>query len=168
MNAAGDLGQRLDHFRDYLRLLARLQMPVRLRGKLDPSDLVQDTLLKAYRSFDQFQGETTEELAGWLRQILARNLANAVRNLGRVAPFNVALEMSLEAAIDDSSRRLENWLASTQASPASWPNAMKGSSPWRAASTPCLTISVRPCCSNTMRACRWRRLPANWICREPR
>jgi RNA polymerase sigma-70 factor (ECF subfamily) len=93
-----------------------LQVPGRLQGKLDPSDLVQQTLLQAYQALEQFRGQTTAEFAAWLRQILARTLANAVRDFSR-ARRDVALERSLEAAIEDSSHKLENWLASSQATP---------------------------------------------------
>lgn len=106
----------LDRFRDYLRLLARLQIDPRLQSKLDPSDLVQQTLLKAYQAEGQFRGTTAAEKAAWLRQILARTLANAVRDLGR-ARRDATLERSLEASLASSSARLEAWLVADQASP---------------------------------------------------
>ena len=49
---AGVLGRLLDSFRNYLRLLARLGIEASLRVKVDPSDVVQDTLLKASQKFE--------------------------------------------------------------------------------------------------------------------
>src|SRR5437899_9685891 len=111
-----DQGQLLESYRDYLRLLARLQIDSRLRGKLDPSDVVQATLLAAYEKLAQYRGDSGEEMAGWLRQILTNYLAQELRKF--TGPQrDVGLERSLQNALEESSSRLEAWLAAQQASP---------------------------------------------------
>jgi RNA polymerase sigma-70 factor (ECF subfamily) len=106
----------LERFRDYLQLLARLQLDPWLRGKLDSSDVVQQTLMKAHANLGQFRGHTEAELAAWLRQILANSLLEAARQFG-AGKRDLARERSLEAALEESSCRLENWLAADQSSP---------------------------------------------------
>jgi RNA polymerase sigma-70 factor (ECF subfamily) len=110
----GELARRpLERFREYLRLLARLHLDPRLQGQLDPSDVVQQTLVKAHLARDQFRGSTDGELAGWLRRILANTLADEVRR----HRLELAHVHSLEQAMDQSSARLEAWLARDQESP---------------------------------------------------
>jgi RNA polymerase sigma-70 factor (ECF subfamily) len=55
----------LENYRDYLHLIARLQLGTDWRGQLDPSDLVQQTLLKAHEKQDQFRGKTDADLGAW-------------------------------------------------------------------------------------------------------
>ena len=106
----------LEQYRSYLLLLARARLDRRLRGKLDASDVVQLTLLEAHSGRDQFRGRTEAEQAAWLRQVLARNLANAARDLGR-QKRDVGRERSLEADLEDSATRMHDWLAAEQSSP---------------------------------------------------
>src|SRR5262245_4689500 len=101
--------------RPYLLLLARAQLPPRLRPKLDASDIVQQTLMEAHRDRHQFTGDVSG-LTAWLRQILARNLANGIRDLGR-HKRDVNRERSLEQSLAESSARLEAWLADGRIAP---------------------------------------------------
>ena len=116
MGADPDLS--LERYRGYLAALARLQVAARpwLAAKLDASDLAQQTLLQAHAARGQFRGHSPEELAGWLRQILARALANQLRALGQ-EKRDVGAERSLEADLAASCSRLDAWLAADQTSP---------------------------------------------------
>ena len=96
--------------------LARVQLSPLLRDKLDPSDVVQQTLLDAHRDRDQFRGQSEAQQAAWLRQILNRNLVDVLRAFGR-AKRNAARERSLDLALDQSSQRLEAWLVAEESSP---------------------------------------------------
>jgi RNA polymerase sigma-70 factor (ECF subfamily) len=104
----------LEHYADYLHLLARLQIDPRLRSRLDPSDVVQQTLLIAHEKHGQFRGQTHAELAAWLRAILASTLAQQMRRYQKHQPERAR---SLERAVEQSSARLETWLAQDESTP---------------------------------------------------
>jgi RNA polymerase sigma-70 factor (ECF subfamily) len=106
----------LERFRSYLLFLARHQLQGRAPVQVDASDLVQQTLLEAHQQVARFRGGTDAERAAWLRQILAHNLADAVRALHR-DKRDRDRERPLEAALAQSSAQLASWLAADQSSP---------------------------------------------------
>jgi RNA polymerase sigma-70 factor (ECF subfamily) len=116
MSEEGARPSDVDRFRNYLHLLARSQLHTRFQAQLDASDIVQQTMLQAVSGLAGFRGRSEAEMAGWLRQILARQIANATRDLGR-QKRDVARQRSLEAAVDQSASRLERMLAAEQSSP---------------------------------------------------
>ena len=105
-----DATAELGRFRPYLQMLARLEFDDILRSKLDASDVVQQTLLEAHQSLAEFRGKGDPEKAAWLRRILTRNLADELRKFHRLKR-DVRLEASLQAALNESTARLEKWLA---------------------------------------------------------
>jgi RNA polymerase sigma-70 factor (ECF subfamily) len=119
---AGDgaaLGQLLEQHQGYLALLARLQISRRLQGKVDASDLVQETFLEAHRNFGLFRGSNGTAFVGWLRQILATNLAQSCRRYFGTQRRDVRLERELALALDESSRVLDRGLIAASSSPSS-------------------------------------------------
>lgn len=73
------LGALLEEFRPYLRVLAMRAMDGRLAGRIDASDVVQQTFLSAVRKFPEFTGDSAELLIAWLVQIHERNLIDMAR-----------------------------------------------------------------------------------------
>jgi RNA polymerase sigma-70 factor (ECF subfamily) len=110
-------GRLLELYRNYLTLLARLQIGRRLQGKVDPADVVQETFLKAHRDFATFRGRSEGELVGWLRQIMLASLAMLVRHYCGTQQRNVRLECELAVEADRSSRILDRGLVAGDSSP---------------------------------------------------
>ena len=106
----------LERSRAYLRLLAEAQLCGPAGAAIDPSDIVQQTLLDAHRDRDRFRGQTEAERLAWLRRLLACNLADALRARVR-AKRDATRERSLEAILEASSARLGALLAAEESSP---------------------------------------------------
>src|SRR5437870_12386577 len=110
---AGDaaaLGRLLELYRNYLRLQARALIGAGLRVRLDPSDLVQETLLEAHRDFVGFTGQTEGEVVAWLRRILVHNLADQIKR-HQAGGRDYRRKESLEAKLDRSSLDVQTALA---------------------------------------------------------
>lgn len=112
----GALETLLDLYRNYLRLAARTSLDTAVQAKADPSDMVQETIIKAHQSFDQFQGSTEAELVAWLRQILAHNIRDLVRRY-RAGARQVSREVSLDDVLHSSAEAIDQFVASEQSSP---------------------------------------------------
>ena len=110
------LGELVDGYRNYLRILASTCLHRELRPKADPSDVVQETLLKVHENFHQFRGTTEGEWVAWLRKILVRHLADLQRDFARDRS-DVAHERSLERLVDRSSAMLRNLVPAAGPSP---------------------------------------------------
>jgi RNA polymerase sigma-70 factor (ECF subfamily) len=116
---AGDVearGRLLELYRNYLRLMARTLISEPLQARLDASDLVQETFLKAYREFGGFLGTSEPELVAWLRQILVRTVADQVKR-HRARGRDYRREEPIEAILDRSSMAIQERLAAPASSP---------------------------------------------------
>lgn len=105
----------LEKYRSYLRVLVELQLNPQLRGKLDPSGVVQQTLLEAHQAQCESEQPGDDPLP-WLRRILANNLTDEIRKLGRTKRAGTR-EVSLEQALEQSSLKLEAFAAADDVSP---------------------------------------------------
>lgn len=116
------LGQLLVIYYKHLRILAEMQLDVRVRSRVSPSDVVQETLFEAHRDIGQFRGGTEAEFLGWLRKILANNLVRALERHVLTEKRDIRREISIELvgnSLERSAARLKDLLVDKGASPSS-------------------------------------------------
>lgn len=105
-----------EQFREYLNLLARLQVGNKYLRKIDPSAVVNATLYTAERNRDELAASSDAEIAAWLRQRLAYDLADAIRALHR-QKREIDRERSLEQSLNNSHTQITRCLEAVQSSP---------------------------------------------------
>lgn len=117
MNRANDaVNQVLEEVRAYLETLTFIQIDPRLRSKFGLSDIIQNTLLEAYRDLDGILKLDDAGRKRWLRRMLVNNLLEEI-DRWRTGRRDVRLEQSLEAALNESSCRMQDWLAAEDSAP---------------------------------------------------
>jgi RNA polymerase sigma-70 factor (ECF subfamily) len=111
------LGGLIERYRNYLGLLARLQIGRRLQGKFDVDDLIQEVSLEAHKNIGRFRGQSEAEFLSWLRLILAAILSNQVRHYFGTRQRDPRRERRIAADLDRSSRALDRKLIAPESSP---------------------------------------------------
>ncbi len=71
----------IGRLRPWLQTIADRELPARLRGRIDPSDIVQQTLMKAWEGESDFHGSTQEQRLAWLRTIMKNTIRDQHRRL---------------------------------------------------------------------------------------
>lgn len=111
------LGVLLERFRNYLELLAQLEIGRRLQTKVAAGDLVQETFLEAHRSFANFRGTSENEFAAWLRTIFGVRIALFLRTYLGTPGRDVRREQSLAVDLDHTSKIFSRGLLAAGNSP---------------------------------------------------
>ena len=117
------LGLLLNSYRNYLNILAESRLDRKLRGRISPSDIVQETMLEALRDFKQFRGTTECEFLGWVRQILAHTLARVIQAHVLAKKRDVRKDVSIAkiaADVERSSLQLNLAIAASCQSPSTF------------------------------------------------
>jgi RNA polymerase sigma-70 factor (ECF subfamily) len=100
------IGKLFEATRAHLIFLASRQLPVALRPKLGPSDIVQETAVDVHRDFARFDGSTAEEFFAWVRSILQNNVLDAVRRYTVAQKRSLTKEEGLSAVVDHDGGRV--------------------------------------------------------------
>ena len=122
-DGSGDcLGELLDRYRNYLKLLASSRIPHWVKGRAGSSDVVQEVCVQAHQSFGQFRGSSEGEFLAWLRTVLATRLNRLLEQHVGAEKRDVRRERSLHElanSLGRSSVRLEELLIDRAPSPSS-------------------------------------------------
>ena len=70
----------LERYRDKLNRMVSMRLDRRLAARVDPSDVVQETLAVAARNLDDYLREPPLPFLGWLRHLAAEQVVDAHRH----------------------------------------------------------------------------------------
>ncbi len=118
--SADALGELLQLYENYLRVLVLAQFEARLRARVSPSDVLQETFYEVHRDFSNFRGVTVQEFLAWIRQILIHNLKRCAERHVYAARRDVRREVNAEelaARLEQSAARLDSIIADAASSP---------------------------------------------------
>jgi RNA polymerase sigma-70 factor (ECF subfamily) len=79
---AGDqpaLGVLYDRYRDKLRRMVQVRLDPRLKGRVAPSDILQEAYIDALKRYPHYFEKADQPFFGWLRLVVAQRLADIHR-----------------------------------------------------------------------------------------
>jgi RNA polymerase sigma-70 factor (subfamily 1) len=161
------IGVLLQQYRIYLTVLASTQIDQRLQPRVSPSDVVQETMLRAHKNFGQFRGTTEAELLTWLRQILVNNLATFVEQHMLAARRDVRREVSIERLGRRWSNRRCNWprCCPPRASHPAWPSSSAKKQYYWPTGLQNFPRTIAKCwCCAIFRDLPLKKRPSDWRC----
>lgn len=94
------VGQIFAKLRADLRASAGAYLDHQLQAKIGVSDIVQESLLKAHREFDHFQGTSRSDIVAWARAILGQQVQAAYRRYRGTSKRAVVRETQLASNIE--------------------------------------------------------------------
>jgi RNA polymerase sigma-70 factor (ECF subfamily) len=107
-----------ERHRGRLSQMVRLRMDPRMRGRIDPSDVVQETLAAASQRLRKYAAEQPLPFYPWLRQIAWEKLVHLHDRHLRAAKRSVAREQFFRPEIsDESALEIARWFAGGTSSP---------------------------------------------------
>ena len=104
--AAGDAAgwhELVDRHHDRLRRMVALRLDPRLRGRVDPSDVLQETYFDAARRLPAYLAEPPLPFFLWLRQLAGTHLAKAHRSHLGTRGRDVRREVALGGGVPEAS-----------------------------------------------------------------
>lgn len=93
----------LNTYRPYLRQVAQRGLPRVIQRRVDPSDVVQQTLIDIVRGLPKFCGQSEKEFTAWVMKILERNYLQSVRD-NTQAKRDVRLERDWVAGLGSAEK----------------------------------------------------------------
>lgn len=109
----------IERYRPLLHLhLRQMQLGRLYQARFDVSDVLQESLYRALRAFDQVRGRHEAEVVRWLQAIVKNVLLDFVREQG-AAKRDPRMEQTIHASHDEGDTPLAAYLAASESGPSS-------------------------------------------------